>query len=714
MPNEFSNFSSKDSGSASGGYRGGAQENDYVVDPQTGQLVRRTSGNATEGTVVKDPRAWGGQGNSVDANGHPIYGTSGASQDIERYNDMANRPVHQAAPTLDATQANEARGLHMGSLGLLRDRAMGAQTPAQALLRQQTQGAVFGLQSGAASIKGGAGARAAAARGATATGARIAAQGEQDVQALRAREMADGAGQYYGAASAMRGADTTQAAENAKLEAGHRAAADQRTQHYQDKAWDVSNAENDAQLGVSAQDSAAAASARAARAQQAATDRQTASTVASTVTGAASGGIQAYANTRQQPPPYDPNDPNRTGSDERTKRNVKPISDKEAASLKAKGEGMLTGIKEQTAALSPREKLRSNAEQYDGKYLPEPFPHANPTPPEVLDEVLARETAGATPYARDNGSLFGARPGETAERGYAQGREGQAGYMFGGAPEASYAPLVDHFAGQAPGSEDYAFGQGHELSKADRDIAMSDPRAKRQAFLDGVNHSDSAHEKGEFGPVPDYMKEGSEKKSYDYKAALKRGADALVKHGGAVGPGKGPAGLDAVHSAQFGVTAGAGEKPLDSTAIVSDLKYQPQQAPAAAPVAPPPPPPAPVPSEPSYFDQVAGRMRTMTMSDERTKFGMHDSPMADANRAMEASSYEYKPEFTPPEQAPGEKNVGPMANKMAADPIAKTAIVEDPDTGLLGIDKTKGLKLALGGLSDLQRQIDALKTKRSA
>jgi hypothetical protein len=83
--------------------------------------------------------------------------------------------------------------------------------------------------------------------------------------------------------------------------------------------------------------------------------------------------------------------------------------------------------------------------------------------------------------------------------------------------------------------------------------------------------------------------------------------------------------------------------------------------------------------------------------------------MAAANRSMEPSVYEYRAEFTPPEQAPGEKNVGPMADKMKANPIAATAIVKDPQTGMLAIDKTKGLKLVMGGLADLQRQVDQMK-----
>jgi hypothetical protein len=83
-----------------------------------------------------------------------------------------------------------------------------------------------------------------------------------------------------------------------------------------------------------------------------------------------------------------------------------------------------------------------------------------------------------------------------------------------------------------------------------------------------------------------------------------------------------------------------------------------------------------------------------------------ESPMANANRALAPSSYSYKPEFRPPSQAPGEKNVGPMAQKMAADPVARTAVYRDPRSGMLAIDRDKALKLSLGAAGALQQQYD--------
>ncbi len=103
-----------------------------------------------------------------------------------------------------------------------------------------------------------------------------------------------------------------------------------------------------------------------------------------------------------------------------------------------------------------------------------------------------------------------------------------------------------------------------------------------------------------------------------------------------------------------------------------------------------------------------------TSSDEKTKKDVRfGGPMASAMRSMEPKVYEYKAEFAADEgQRPGDKNVGPMAQAMDKDPVASTVIVHDPDTGLMGIDKAKGLKLALGSLADLQRQLDDLKGRK--
>lgn len=108
--------------------------------------------------------------------------------------------------------------------------------------------------------------------------------------------------------------------------------------------------------------------------------------------------------------------------------------------------------------------------------------------------------------------------------------------------------------------------------------------------------------------------------------------------------------------------------------------------------------------------QPTGYQRFM-LSDERAKDSPalqrpSRSPMAEANRSFVATPYAYKPGLGPDEQAPGEVNVGPMAQNLASNPVASTAVKRDDETGLLAIDRDKALKLALGGIADLQRQQD--------
>lgn len=129
------------------------------------------------------------------------------------------------------------------------------------------------------------------------------------------------------------------------------------------------------------------------------------------------------------------------------------------------------------------------------------------------------------------------------------------------------------------------------------------------------------------------------------------------------------------------------------------------------------PPVAPAVAQSGYVSQLLARARAMVPSDERTKEskGYVPGSMASAMRSMRPSVYEYKPEYAGRAgQDVGEKNVGPMANNMEQDPVASVAVERQPD-GMLALDKDKSLKLVMGGLSDLQMQVDQLKKpKRGA
>ncbi len=143
---------------------------------------------------------------------------------------------------------------------------------------------------------------------------------------------------------------------------------------------------------------------------------------------------------------------------------------------------------------------------------------------------------------------------------------------------------------------------------------------------------------------------------------------------------------------------------LARSSVPVDLSHSSATAATATPSMPyaavGPSTPAPAAAPAAYYPQ-----RDTFTSDVRAKSS--GDAMQSANRSMVPSEYEYRPEFTPPGQAPHEKNVGPMAQNMAADPVARTAIVKG-DNGMLAIDKDKGLKLVMGGLASLQHQVDQL------
>jgi hypothetical protein len=85
--------------------------------------------------------------------------------------------------------------------------------------------------------------------------------------------------------------------------------------------------------------------------------------------------------------------------------------------------------------------------------------------------------------------------------------------------------------------------------------------------------------------------------------------------------------------------------------------------------------------------------------------------MAEAARSMRAVPYAYKPGFAQREgQAPGEVNVGPVAQEMEKSKVGATLVKPDPrGSGMRVIDQPKMTK-ALGGIvANQQDQIDELR-----
>jgi hypothetical protein len=728
MPNEYSNFSTPDASRPGGGYNDPSNPNRGGGD--AGQVWNPTGGPNGTGAWEKPgaapaaaaprrqftPGAWGGQGNDLHTDGTEVAGTSGAARDSNRYREMGQKPLYGTGPQIDRSQSNESRGISMGALGLLGQTAAGTQpSAAERLGTQMGQRAQNAQHSLGASVRGGAMARAAAGRNATMNAASIDAQTRQSNAATRAGEMAAGRDAYMAGATGQRGQDLGLAGAQAGLEQGQRSANDQREGYYEDLSQSTKNAEVGHQLGRTESDQNAANAQRAqGQAENAASAAQQ-QKMASMAVGGITGGVQGWAKSPGETQPAqkssDPWDPsNYSGSDERMKKNVRAVG---GADLKRQADAMLEKQSGQHAAQlrdgpatqkaadrSTDDTDAKDVEAIRGQRAPierdDPYPKAEPR--------IDREN----PYAHK--SLFGDAP-----EGYAKSRKGKAGYMFGGAPEASYGSLRK--GGGAPGSDDFArYG-----APVDRKTMTSDPRAKRAAFIEGMGHANEAAESGKIGKLPGYMGDAAEgpKDNASVRSQPKHENSMPAARGKFERADRAPQdALNRVSEANYATAAN--EMATPGAAMIgykrsaaedgrqagrSVTGNKPEDAP-------------PAPAQPGVFSQLGGyasQARAMMSSDERSKEGAEDEGgMADAMRAMAPSSYAYKPGFAEEAgQTEGEKNVGPMAQNMAADPIASTAIVERPD-GMLAIDKDKALKLALGSLSALQDQVDSLQKKRSA
>lgn len=304
----------------SGNWRGLPYYYHWDTNPETGErvIVDNASGKNVKPTKTFDPSGWGGQGTDALPEGR-VEGTSGANVDTNRYRQMAGQQT--AAPSINYNQLNESRPYSTDAIGLLAQSADGSDPSAAMMLGQQTtQNAINNQQSLANSVRGGAGARAAAARAAQFNQASIATTGQQQAEATRAGEMATARTGLMDAANKQRGLDSAAEIEQAKLQAQQRQQDAQHNQYYERLGWETNNAQLGAKLGRSAAEQAAA---NAAKATQLSEDQQSwANTkdAASTTLGGISGGLSAYQKTSQSDPTA--KEPPTAGSDERMKTNV--------------------------------------------------------------------------------------------------------------------------------------------------------------------------------------------------------------------------------------------------------------------------------------------------------------------------------------------------------------------------------------------------------
>lgn len=363
----------------------------------------------------------------------------------------------------------------------------------------------------------------------------------------------------------------------------------------------------------------------------------------------------------------------------------------------------------------------------------------------ALIEEIERSTADAKPYDRDPEVAKGVAG---APRGYANGR---------GAPEEDNVSWSkpgtwgmyragkagDEASNLAPGTDDYERTGGDAAKKGEvdwnhggaiakpegkpgvfealfgglanarpfgaapppdaaRDTTTSDPAAKRAAYLAGKQDGAEQARTGKpvQSPVAKPLGDGEE------LVVKKDGAPEVRQHSTPtsryISKDEIPPdtiGIDMTQEDPF-IRSAASQAKGEGRALADGgtSGYVPTAQPPAPPV-------------PSAADRARAFARDIVRSDERTKDGFarpSDGEMAKAMRSMDPAVYAYKPEYSPPDQKPGEVNVGPMANAMAKDPVARTAIVRDADSGMLAIDKTKAEKVIMGSLAALQHQVDEL------
>lgn len=608
-----------------------------------------------------DPHRWGGTANErvVDEYGdvHYVTGTSGAEKDAKRYRDMAQQPG-QEGPAIARGAQGQSRAAEGDAAGLMREAATGSSpSAAERLVGQQTHDTVEGVNSTAAGVRGGAMARAAASRNAQRVGAAVTSTGAQQARAVRAGEMATARGQYQDAATAQRGEDLGLAQSQAELEAQQRAANAQHEQYYERLGWETKNADMSARLGRTA---AANSAANSGRAQGLKEDQQSwdnTKDFAGAAAGGVSGGLAGYARSEQSTPSgggiirENPYDT----SDERAK-NVIPY-------------GSL-------APMMGKDTMRSDArakrEAYElGRADTIAQVKADPSHAVDIEEEKRgwRESLYRIDPDRSPEDVAGEAAKNMAEdrrlkeqkraelekraRAYAAAQRTEQEKQAAPAPAPEAPPSVEQpgfFASALDGARSFLQG-GTARSSMRSDMAS---KKLRTIDLDEPEAIDLDR------PTGTAMRDGaSEPRVRSFDQTFHRDTPADQKR------------------VKRGVEDHAGK---EADEMLASFKARSKEGPAV---------------------------------DAKRDTHVPDAAMFAAMKSMEPSIYAYKDKFRPPEQAPGELQTGPIANKMKKNPIAKMAIVEEPDTKLLAIDKDKALKLTMGSLAVLANDMEKMKRKKA-
>lgn len=566
---------------------------------------------------------------------------------------MGQRQAYQN----DFTQANQSRAGQQDAAGLMRSAAYGNQpSQAQLLGRNMIDQSLQAQMAGAASARGGALAQAAAMRGAANQAGAMQQQGMNQLSALRAQEMAQARGEYFGAQTGMRGQDLGQQGMQMQSELAQRQMNQQGQLAYEQLGQNAQQFGDQQAFNALAQQQQGMLARQAQESQefmnqqqinQHSQDRET-GVIGAAIGGAGSllgGAIDAF-------------------SDISAKTDIEPIGpapmSASDASYVAKEQARFDTLNASEAAYAKQ--------------------HAKPGIGSAIAQGFGRFGAGmgAMPITPIGARAAGGPV--AAGRPYLVGEEGpelvipkQDGDVLPAhVTRSAMAPM----SGPAPATFDKLGGGGMDVmgslkahsafaTKYQRDpsggMMMSDNRAKLAEAWDQGHAAAIADVEKAARYTPEQLRAMSEGDAYHPAAAAVRGIKA-----GAFDEGS---------------AAGAlGESRARSAQETAEMEAR---------------------------MNAYKRRKGLPLTFKRDTPEEQEA-IAQANRSMAGSAYSYKPEFTPPEQAPGERNVGPMAQNMAADPVASTAVKRDPATGMLMLDGAKMTKLNSAGIASLQQQVDGL------
>jgi hypothetical protein len=224
------------------------------------------AGTFGNGVTVQGAGDWGGYGGTYvqGPNGEIVYdaGQSGRAEAVNRARNLGELAANRAAPQIDYTAANgfagmgqQDRGTQVDAMGLAQQTANGTNLQSMQLGQQMLDQGVQAQQAAAASSRGGALAQAAARSQQVNGQGSFVAQGNTQLQAQRANEMAAGRDAYMGQASALRASDAQgqnlqqqQALAQQQQELQQRQQNQQTQMAYETQGQNVNNAAADAAL----------------------------------------------------------------------------------------------------------------------------------------------------------------------------------------------------------------------------------------------------------------------------------------------------------------------------------------------------------------------------------------------------------------------------------------------------------------------------------